>query len=344
MQTIYKMNVRGEIDEWSITSIGDTIYINANGRTYEEVVTPKAGRTLAQQIESRIQSRMNIKLDHGFKRTRAEALQGISNTLWMPMPMLASTGNINTDSVWVQPKLDGMRMIATLDNTGAPLAYTRGGKKIETVPHILNELKGRLEFGKYIDGELYAHGLTLQTIMSLAKRAQPDTNKLKFHAFDYMESVPFSKRTGHLRDITAGLTHTQYVSTYRVEDPQKIQALFANARIQGYEGLILRDGHACYEAGKRVRHMVKLKQFFDEEYKCIDVTTGAQGQPVLVLQTIAGGATFRATAPGDAAQKALALQNPEDFVGHWVTIKHTGITPFGIPFHPVAVAVRSPCT
>lgn len=341
MQTIYKMNVRGQIDEWSITAKGATIFTDYHGNVTEEQVTPKGGRSLAQQIESQIQSKIRSKLDHGYKLTREEAKEGISNQLWQPLPMLASAGTLETDSLWVQPKLDGMRMIATLDNTGEPLAYTRNGKSIKTVPHILDELKGSLEYGKYLDGELYAHGYSLQTIMSLAKRAQPHTTFLKYHAFDMIANTTFSKRTALLRDRITGLENTVYVQTQRVVGgPEVVTDFFNKARAQGYEGLILRDGHATYEAGKRVRHMVKVKAFFDEEYMCVDVTQGARGQAVLVLHTTTGQ-PFRATAPGDSMEKALALENPEDFVGHWVTVKHAGLTPYGIPFHPVAVAVRA---
>jgi ATP-dependent DNA ligase len=349
MITLYRRHQTGRIGTWEIWNEGNVIRMvtrtNAEAQpVYHTEVVPagKAGRTLEQQIESRILSRVRAKLDNGYKETYEKAMTDANtNAAGLPRPMLASSNSskllARATEVYVQPKLDGMRMIVTMRD-GKILAYTRQGKPITTVGHILRPLARVLEEDVYLDGELYAHDQSLQQIMSWAKRQQPDSEQLLFHVFDHINNDAFRDRWAYLSDwyLDSPSIHdtTVLVPTDNAQDVD-IQTAFNCVRQEGYEGLILRDGTCRYEPGKRVQHLAKLKAFQEQEYLCTDLTKGAQGEPVLVCSTVAGK-TFRVTAPGTHAHRREAAM----YVGARVTIKHAGITPYGIPFHPVCLGVK----
>jgi DNA ligase-1 len=351
MTTLYKQHSTGKVGTWTITVEGNAIHMDTQtkpgakiARRTEIVHEGKAGRTLDQQIESRVKSRIASKLDNGYKHTRELAsADAHTSTLGLPQPMLAQADIrklADADTIWVQPKLDGMRMIVTRQN-GKTFAYSRGGKPITTVQHILDQADHILQDGEFLDGELYVHGESLQTIMSWAKRQQPDSESLVFNMFDVIDDIPFIQRFSGIqsRIIEAGLEHVRTVYTDELTDDCSLPQYMRQARRMGFEGLILRDDSTPYQAGKRSKGLIKVKQFLDAEFLVLEVTTGAQGMPVLICETEEHH-TFRVTAPGNHAEKQWALENPEFFVGHYVTVKYAGRTPYGIPFHPVCLGRR----
>ena len=354
MITLYKKHASGRIGTFRIWAEDNVIQMATDLGTGEETVRTeivphgKANRTLIEQVESRIQSRVNAKLDRGYKRTRKEADTGANtNTLDLFQPMLASSNPLkllNTyKDVLVQPKLDGMRMIVTRDPiTNKVVAYSRQGKLINTVDHILSSMEAMTPVGVYFDGELYVHGLPLQTIMSRAKRWQPETEELEYNIFDTISDAPFRTRYSALEawmvHLCPARAPLRLVPTHDASK-ENVQDLMKEYRHGGYEGLILRAGSEPYAPGKRPQHIAKLKEFFEDEYLCVDVTTGERGEPVLVCET-ATGQGFRVTAPGTHADRRHALENPDLFTGQYVTIKHAGLTPYGIPFHPVCLGKK----
>jgi ATP-dependent DNA ligase len=343
MITLYKRHSSGTIGTWTIWSQGHTIYMetrltpDSDGtiRT-EEVPYGKAGRTLGEQIESRINARVRAKLDSGYKENEGALRATVTNQLELPAPMLAVTNTkslMNAREVYVQPKLDGMRMIVTRQH-GKLVAYSRKGKLIETLPHIMASLENLIPEGAYWDGEIYRHGLTLQQIMSLAKRPQTGSEKLQYHVFDVIEDTPFSERFEATRYI--GDPHAIVrVDTRLLRDAESLPVIMQQARRQGYEGLILRNGSATYEPGKRSPHIVKVKEFMDSEFEVVDWDVSQRGVPVLLCRTL-DGAPFRVTAPGTHEDRA----NAPNLVGKFVTVKYAYMTADGIPFQPICVGER----
>ena len=352
MQTIlYKQHATGKIGQWKIWDDGYTIYmetrVNPNACPtvrQEKVKEGKACRTRDEQVESRMRSRINAKLDGGYRHTEAEAREHAgANAANLPRPMLASSKIAtlaNASSIYAQPKLDGMRLIIHRDGDEV-LAYSRNGKPVDTVPHVLEDARTFLKRGEFLDGELYQHGKTLQSIMSLAKRKQLGSKRLRFHMFDVISDAAFSTRFNYMveRLQTTNVSSITAVDTVLLADLNVVPDLLNSARATGFEGLILRDGEASYGIGKRSPKLVKVKQFFDFEALVLEVTTGDKGMPVLVCAT-ADYKTFRVTAPGNHAEKQFALDNPELYVSQYVKIRHAGYTSKGIPFHPVCLGLH----
>ena len=190
-----------------------------------------------------------------------------------------------------------------------------------------------------LDGELYCHGESLQTIVSWIKREQVDTAKLKYHLYDIVRPDLAYKRRS---EIIATLPLGQSISPVYGDSIASHEALleaFRDYRQQGYEGAILRWGETGYEDGKRSKSLVKVKGWHDDEFPVINVHESADGWGILECQ-LPNGSTFRVSAPGDVHQKIWALKFKERFIGRRVTVEFAQLTKDGIPFHPVAVAFR----
>lgn len=330
---LYGKGIRG-INIWTIWSEENIIRILANGAVYAEVIHEgKAGRSIAEQIQLRINARVRGKLDGGFKRTKEELDGEITNQLGLVAPMLATKYMPLSQSVlnncYVQPKLDGHRCLMNSDG-----AYSRRGKEINTIPEILKSIK--VPKGMTFDGELYCHGVPLQTISSWAKRRQKDTLKLQYHIYDVIApDITFKERLIILNNLTYEPEFINIVDTFdnNGADPM---AWCQDFRNRGYEGAILRPFFGKYEVGRRSKTLLKVKMRHDDEFECIDVITDKWGLAVLILRLPNGG-SFKCTAPGTHDQRKETLMNRESYIGRHVTCEYADLTEDQVPFHCVAI-------
>lgn len=344
--TLYIRDSNGLIREWSITAFPDEFLIehgvrggSMQSRT-ESVPRGKQGRTVAEQVLFQVQSRINKQQDKGYVFSLAGAReQKATNALGLAKPMLAKKYRdvrlSFSDPVFVQRKYDGNRCIIH-NQDGKLIAYSRNGKPITSIGHIFDGLK--IPEGMAVDGELYAHGHKLQEIVSWIKREQPDTLKLKYHAYDVLSSDPFHLRFRQLLEIEGNIA---LVPTYQVSSMNEIMEQHALFRSEGYEGTIIRQSLAGYEDGKRSSSLVKIKDWSDEEFEVIDVERSKEGWGLLVCKQSDGGPNFRVVAPGTHEDKREAYVNRDNLVGKFVTVEYVYRTMEGVPFHPVAKNWRS---
>jgi ATP-dependent DNA ligase len=287
-------------------------------------------------------------LDKGYKKTVEEAQQGSTNQLNLPRPMLAQplkrVSRVNYKDAVLQFKLDGHRCLVTRVD-GKVIAYTRQGKLIPSITHITQELDDILPEGVTLDGELYHHGTPLQTIGSWIKREQEDTKKLKYTVYDLMSPDPYRERMTEKNNILAryilrdGNPVINVLGDYEYVDTNHTSTLFRLARSQGYEGLMLRTNDRGYEAGVRSASLIKLKEFFDEEFKVVDITPSKDGWAVCTC-VLDSGRTFMVSAPGDMGAKRKVLEERENYLGKFLTVEYSTLTNDGIPFHPNALGWR----
>ena len=339
MITLYKKGAHG-INVWSIESKGNVIHIYGNGSEYtEEIKEGKAGRSIAEQVELRMNARIRGKLDDGFKESKEEAMNGeITNQLGLVNPMLATplknTRIHKTANYFIQPKLDGHRCL--INSNGA---YSRRGKPIETITEIVDSLN--LPDNVTLDGELYLHGEPLQTIASWAKRRQANTAKLEYHVYDIIVhddlDMTFEDRHNYLLEFEG--YNVVHVDTKFYRREKQIIDYWKEFREQGYEGGILRLANSKYTIGGRSKHLIKIKSRMDEEFECMDVIPSREGWGILVLKT-KEGRLFKTLAPGPVYQKIKTLEESHKYIGKHVTCEYPDKTMDGIPFHCVAIRWR----
>lgn len=347
--TLYRKNRLG-VGSWRIYAEGNIIHLwhasVANGNEIhhtEEVPGGLGGRTLEEQIASRINSRISKQRDKGYVETYEEAVNNpLTNTLNMPPPMLAKKiGDLRSwpGKCVVQKKFDGYRCIAARD--GDVLLYSRQGKNLEALVHIRNLLEPHLTDDIMLDGELYLHGIPLQTVGSWAKRLQSDTARLVYHVYDSISQDPFPQRYEAAKEIVGACDSEKIVLVDNVSINQEkdMWEEFTVYRAAGYEGAMLRTLHTPYESGARSSSLYKVKARHDAEFEVEDVVQDANGNGVLICK-MDGGKRFRTSAPGTHDQKRFILVHKDQYIGRQVTVEYANLTNDGIPFHCVATRFR----
>lgn len=345
IKTLYGKGAHG-IKIWKIWYEDNTIHIEANGGRYTEIIEKGlAGRSLQAQIDLRIEARVRGKLDSGFKRTKEELAGKITNQLGLAMPMLATpfknVKNLDLSKCVSQPKLDGHRCLINSDG-----AYSRRGKVIDTIPEILEALN--VPDGVTLDGELYCHGVSLQTISSWAKRRQPSTLELKYYVYDViMDDTSFLNRMQVLKELIPHniFDKVRLVNSAYLNSDDTLFDICRDYNNEGYEGAIIRPLNGLYEIGKRSKSLIKVKPNHfgelknEDEFYCVDVIPSREGLGILILEA-KNGLTFKTIAPGNNVTKRNTLEYKEKYVGSYVTCEYSELTDIGKPFHCVALRWR----
>ena len=319
---------------------------------YEIIEEGKGGRTKHEQMLSRINSRIEKKLDKGYHHTLEEAQNSDGkNRLGLLKPMLAKKFydvEVDVSKCIIQYKYDGFRCLITkLD--GQYIAYSRNGKQFDSIGHIFECLN--LNEGETLDGELYCHGEPLQKIASWAKKKQADSLKLKYHVYDFIDDVNYQN---YLTRISIASTttkaindHVYIVPMFSTQDKDSLMQMLKQAVVDGYEGLMVRQPHFVYEDGVRSKGLLKLKSLHtdmpymdDGEFLVTGMNQSSDGWAVCICTT-KDGKQFKCSAPGTFEQKINVYMNQELYIGRYLHIGFAKYTDDGKPFQPVALAWRN---
>ena len=208
---LYKKDSKGKIRIWEIYTLGDTI-IQLSGLLDGKLVTnskkctsKNVGRSNETSPENQaileMQSEINSKLDEGYFYTIEEA-----KNEEVILPMLAKNYNdekhkIDWENCYVQPKLDGQRVLAIKKN-GKVKLLSRDGKEITTLKHIIEQLENSNIPDNIYDGEAYNIELgSFQEQMKAIKTINENTCKVNYNIYDIVINKPFSERLNILRNI-----------------------------------------------------------------------------------------------------------------------------------------------
>ena len=342
--SLYAKDAKGKIREWRIETdpAGLWIYHGVHGgamqHKFEEIGKGLAARTLREQIFSRFNSRINKKIDSGYSTCIIEAeTRERTNALGFTKPMLAAkfkdVKNINYEDLYYQHKFDGNRVLVKNEN-GVLIAYSRQGKVIDTIDHVLGGMM--IPEGMTLDGEIYCHGESLQTIVSWVKRLQPDTQRLRYHVYDVISDWQFyNARIERMKLLELG-ENASLVETNKFDGSKSIQELLKESCDLGYEGLILRQNGFSYEQ-KRSKSLIKVKHFEDHEFLIIGMHLSKDGRPMLDCITD-DDVVFKTVVPGTMLEKDAIYKDKEN-EGRYVHLEFANYTKDGVPFHPNALRI-----
>lgn len=255
--------------------------------------------------------------------------------------------------VWTQPKLDGIRCLATKDNL-----FSRGGKIFKSVPHILEALQPFFEKNPdvVLDGELYCDKLAndFNKISSLVKKGKPTAKDLEesrrtiqYHIYDVLETTKtFPHRNNWLEHniFTDGdCSHMiRLVMTKQVDTQEELDRLYEGFIAAGYEGQMVRtDG--VYEQ-KRSKFLLKRKEFQDKEYKIKEIfegtgnRTGMAGWMELYNDD---GTIFKSNIKGSHSFLKELLKDKNKLKGEMATVQFFHLTPDNVPRFPYVTSIRN---
>ena len=211
------------------------------------------------------------------RRIPASQLVPSGKTAAMPAklaPMLAELGDATfnrADWMW-EPKLDGYRVLAFIDEHGVKLRSRRGLELAGTFPRLATELGSQAVQGMILDGEIVAFDAGGRpSFGALQERAQLKTEReiaaadqsvpLVFYCFDLLHfagidlrSAPYKDRRRYLAQCLLPSPRVQLV--HAEEDGI---ALHAAAVASGFEGVVGKRKESRYEAGGRSASWIKVK-------------------------------------------------------------------------------------
>lgn len=257
--------------------------------------------------------------------------------------------------VYVQPKLNGVR---ALYQDGHFQSRDEMPWSTKVMEHLARALAG-FNPQVILDGELYVHGWPLQRINGAIaiNRIEPneDTVQVQYHVFDRIDfNRTFKSRFESLGFIS---NFIRPVETHVIYDKATAESWYMEYVRQGYEGMMYRIGDCPYTQPKqragfgvvrgflsdknnRAWHLLKRKDWQDDEFKCIAIEEGegkranAVGAFVCALPT---GGTFKVGSGITDVEATHYYQNPP--IGRLIKVKYLTLTNNGTPFNPTILAV-----
>ena len=346
---IYKRDTNGAIRFWQAEIDGANYRTIAGieGAPTSEVTTGwtrcvgKQGRSSQDQALFEADSDMRKKLDREYRT--AIHLIDVKTSAWVK-PMLAHKYEEWQGPCFSQPKLDGIRCIATA--TGL---FSREGKTFVAAPHVRHALESVFDEDDSIvfDGEFYNHDFhdDFNAIVSAVKRTKPSAADLKvsealvqYHVYDLPSAAhsPFVDRRRMIGDLIGeglGRGIVQRVETLPCFEEVDLDNAYVKYLSENYEGQMVRhDG--LYE-GKRSKNLLKRKEFQDDEFPVLEVLEGNgnwAGYAKKAVLKLPDGRSFGAGLRGTQAEMKALLGAPRPDMA---SVRYFALTPDGIPRFPV---------
>ena len=200
-------------------------------------------------------------------------------------PKLASFGE-NVDETWyASRKLDGVRCLAVVDEKGECTLYSRMGKEFTTLNKVKEAIEATNIINTVFDGEICLMDENgnedLQGVMKELRRKDHQIENPIFMIFDMIHKPEFDNQKGdtplteRLRTLRAWLsgrfidsTVLRYTEQFQITGDEHFEQWNKMASEKDWEGFMLRK-NVGYE-GKRTKNLLKVKKFFDAEYRVID--------------------------------------------------------------------------
>lgn len=266
---------------------------------------------------------------------------------------LAATYNDDTkkkvkwsDRWFVSRKLDGCRCICIMNANGDVNFYSRAGNEFETLGAITAELS-RIPQNLVLDGEICMMDENgnedFQGIMKEIKRKNHTIRRPKFVVFDMLTVGEFGSQTSvrtfserqeamnaWFENYAGELDFVTPLEQVKVDTEDEFQEHLAHATASKWEGLMLRKD-APYQ-GKRSNDIMKVKQFFDNEYVVVDVqmgpnrviVDGVEVEEIMLRNVVIEhkGCRVAVGSGFNQEQKRHYFKSPGDILGKTITVQY----------------------
>ena len=367
---LYSLNSNGSLQEWKISVENNRIVkvygqIGGKMQTVSDII--RDGKNIGKSNETtpkdqaiaEATAQWEKKLKSGYSKTQRDARAGVVDTKFVTggvEPMLAHKFRDHESKIiypcYAQPKLDGIRCIAIIEN-GVATLWTRTRKPITGVPHIIRAIEKQFPncvphcVDKYrivLDGELYNHSYKnrFEEIVSFCKQVTPKAGHevVEYHIYDMVDDFEFHERTDNIEN--AELLHPLVaVKTTYIPNAEQLLEQFHADRASGYEGTMARNADSLYEH-KRSYNLQKIKEFDDAEFKITGVKSGRgrMADCAIFTCTTAKGDLFDCKMEGSLDVLKNIMKNPRSVIGKMLTVRYQGFTNGRMPRFPIGVSVR----
>ena len=215
-----------------------------------------------------------------------KAVPGLIPTFSVALAKEYEADKCNWNDEWyASRKLDGVRCLAVVDEDGKCTLYSRMGKEFTTLNVVKEAIEATNIINTVFDGEICLVDENgdedFQGIMKQLRRKDHQIENPAFMIFDMLNKSDFELTTksepleGRLHILRGWIDFAiddhnilRYTDQFVISDDEHLQTWIKMAADSKWEGVMLRK-NVSYE-GKRTKNLVKVKKFYDAEYKVID--------------------------------------------------------------------------
>lgn len=249
------------------------------------------------------------------------------------------------DGTWYSSrKMDGVRCLAVISDTGKCTLWSRQGKQFDTLNKVVDEIESLGLKNWVLDGEICLVGADgaddFQGVMSQIRRKNHTIENPRFLLFDMLSLSEFNDKVG--TDRLSNRLHTMRLAIPRdaktlavleqtlITSAAELHSLLEDADHRGWEGLILRRD-VGYE-GKRGKNMLKCKTFHDAEYIVESIETGPfrviENGLETTIETMTNviikhkGYPVSVGSGWSLEERKFFYANPNEIIGKTITVKY----------------------
>ena len=320
----------------------------------------KTGKNIGKRNETSVYDQANIqalqmidkKLKSGYVPSLEDAKNDVVDDIIEGgiLPMLAHTFAKQGDKIKFpclgQPKLDGLRLIAVL-NEGKCTLYSRTRKLVTGIPHIAKAIEEAFPGQTLVlDGEAYSHAYKkdFEKILHYVRQDTPAIGHevVEFHIYDYPHPTMKQTERTKLLESFNFKPPLVLVETVEIQDEVGMINCFNQFLKEGFEGLMLRNKDGLY-VNKRSTDLIKVKEFEDSEFKIVGIEEGRgklAGHVGSFVCETPEGKTFNAKMNGDTSKLKEYFEDHSLWQNKMATVQHQGYSAYKIPRFPVLKAIR----
>ena len=364
---LFGSDVKGKQKEWNVVvidngdhSVVEIEYGYVSGKMTKSTKKITSGKNIGKRNETthfeqailEAQSKWKKKTEQEFSENDVKPTNITSENVLdcenVVFPMLASDfqkfKHKITYPVYIQPKLDGYRMIFNSKNKSC---NSRQGKSFDAIKRtsLYKELISIKEI-VILDGELYQHGGIFEHLGMLRKKKLDESDyekleQIEYHVYDYIdETKTYTERLDFLKTFfnKNPFQHIRFVETRTVSTENEIKDQHLDFVKDSYEGSIVRTASGKYRCKARSQDLLKFKDFVDSEYKIIGFTreqdTASNKDLIVWVCVNENGDKFNVRPKGTREERNELYQRGNEFIGQQIHVKYFELTDSGIPRFP----------
>lgn len=285
----------------------------------------------------------------------------------LSLPSKVAKHIVIQSGVYLQPKYDGWRCIARIQDTSVVLT-TNNLKQYPFFEKIRKDLMKLLtEFSKKgvlcIDGELYCHKLVRENgeevpieerfplisgICSIANKSpHPLEDQMKFVFFDVVCTSPQIQQSERFSifDNVAAFVKTERLQYLQASPRKEAYSLeevveYHDSNVSdNFEGVMVRAKDLVYTQNRNLK-LRKFKMFKDVEGEVVGVEKNVGvGNEMFVFVVKLPGGTVRAKPTGTEDKRLKMYANRDYYIGKNITLKFQEYLTSGIPRFPTTNGV-----
>ena len=367
--TLFKLTSTGATQYWEISTKGNVIttrFGQVGGKEQETTDAIAEGKNLGKanattpeiQAEMEAQAKWDKQRKKNYVQEIGRAMVGETDVVGGFDVQLAHKFRDHAAKIRypcaVQPKLDGLRLGAVVENDVCTL-WSRTKKPITGIPHIaraIEALAAQPGFFSHckLDGEAFVKDkATFEKITSFVRQQVPAEGHeiVQFHCYDLADPNDFSERSAQLAEWfkRSNSPALVLVETQIANNEAELMEWFYHYLSLGYEGAMARNLKGGYE-GKRSYNLQKIKEFLDDDFKIIGVNEG-RGRLIGHVGSFrcvdAKGVEFDAKMEGKTEYLEELFEHPELWRGKLATVRYQNLTgAAGVPRFPIVSSIREP--